>query len=62
MTVLHCFNVGVFVVMMLIICCDGKAEIGDYIVDCSACSYLPLRKVDSYHCNVRCEANGEYKR
>ena len=27
-------------------------------MDCSACSYLPLKAVDSYRCNVRCEAQG----
>ena len=52
-----------FVVTMLIIQCDSKAKIGDYIVNCSVCSYLPLTRVDSYHCNVRCDVqNGEYKR
>ena len=40
-----------------------KAEqksVGDYIVDCSGCAHTPLPRVDSYSCNVRCEAQGEY--
>ena len=51
-----------FFVTMLIVQCDSKADNGDYIFDCSACNYLPLTRVDSYHFNVRCEANGEYTR
>ena len=38
---------------------EGVVESGDYIVDCSACYYLPLKGVDSYQCNVRCEAHGK---
>ena len=47
------------ILKILTLQCEGKTEIGDFIVDCSACNYLPLKGVDSYQCNVRCEAHGE---
>ena len=31
-------------ITLVIIQCESKAEIGDYIVDCSACNYLPLTR------------------
>ena len=49
-----------FCIFMLFSTSGGKPEIGDYIVDCSACNYLPLKGVDSYRCSVRCEAQGEF--
>ena len=40
--------------------CQSKTDIGDYIVDCSACNYPPLEGVvESYQCSVRCEATGK---
>ena len=45
--------------LVLIVQCEGKAEIAYYIVDCSACNYLPLTRVESYQCNVRCDVQGE---
>ena len=59
MSSLQVSHLVIIVVVLLIVQCDGKAEIGDYIVDCSACNYLPLTKVDSYHCNVRCNVDGD---
>ena len=49
-------------IIVMITNCEAAAEIGDYIVDCSACNYLALQKVDSYRCNVRCDVDGEYRR
>ena len=49
-----------FLTTILISASCATTEIGDYIVDCSACNYLPLKGVDSYRCNVRCEAQGGY--
>ena len=49
------------ILALLIAQCESKIQ--DLIVDCSACSYLPLKTVDSYHCSVSCDIqNGEYKR
>ena len=56
---MNLLQVTKWVIFLLpIVQCDSKAEIGDYIVDCSACNYFPLKGVDSYQCNVRCEAQG----
>ena len=54
-------NLVSFLIIILIIPSEGEAEIGDYIVDCSACNYLPLQGVNAYQCNVRCDIDGEYK-
>ena len=51
------YVIGLFLV--LIVQCEGKPEIGDYIVDCSACNYLALQNVDSYRCSVRCDLESE---
>ena len=53
-------NVLSFLIIFLIVQCEGETELGDYIVDCSGCNYLLLKGVDSYHCNIQCEAQGEY--
>ena len=45
--------------LVLIVQCESKTEIGDYIVDCSACQFAPLIEVKSYSCMVRCEAQGK---
>ena len=45
---------------LLVIRCHAKTEIGDYIVDCSACNYPPIEgAVESYQCSVRCEVTGK---
>ena len=49
-------------IIVMITNCEAAAEIGDYIVDCSACNYLPLKGVNAYQCSVRCDVDGEYKR
>ena len=41
----------------LIALTTGDKEIGEYIVDCSAC-HAPVRGVNSYRCAVRCETQG----
>ena len=38
---------------------EGKTEIADYIVDCSACNSVPVQGVSSYNCKIRCSAEGE---
>ena len=45
--------------LMLILQCEGATEIGDYIVDCSACNSVPVQGVSSYSCKVRCQAEGK---
>ena len=47
------------VIALLIVQCEGEPEIGDYIVDCSACNANPVQGVSSYSCKVRCEATGK---
>ena len=42
----------------VILMCESKTEIGDYIVDCSACNSVPVQGVGSFSCKVRCEAEG----
>ena len=55
---LHASETMIFLIMLLIVQCESKTEIGDYIVDCSACQFAPLIEVESYSCMVRCEAQG----
>ena len=45
--------------LMLILQCEGTTEIGDYIVDCSACNSVPVQGVTSYSCKVRCDLQGK---
>ena len=47
-------------IIILIIRCEGKTEIGDYIVDCSVCNSVPVQGISSYSCKVRCDLQGEY--
>ena len=50
----------VFFLISFLTLCECKTEIGDYIVDCSACNYPPVEgSVDFYKCSVRCEASGK---
>ena len=48
------------ILLLPIVQCDGKTEIADYIVDCSACNTAPVPWVKAYNCKVRCTADGEY--
>ena len=47
-------------ICVLILKSEAQTEIGDYIVDCSACNSVPFRGVSSYSCKVRCEASGKF--
>ena len=49
-----------FLILLVLHSSEGKTEIGDYIVDCSACNSVPVQGVKAYSCNVRCEAQGGY--
>ena len=51
-----------FLFLIVLSSSECKTEIGDYIVDCSACQFAPLVEVKSYSCKVRCEAEGEYNK
>ena len=58
---LQMFDFVTFLVTSILVShSEGKTEIGDYIVDCSACNSVPVQGVSSYSCTVRCEAQGEY--
>ena len=59
MNSLQVFEFASLLTLFLLRCSEGKAEIGNYIVDCSACDYPPLKGVGSYSCSVRCEAQGK---
>ena len=48
-----------FLCLSVILMCESKTEIGDYIVDCSACNSVPRKDLGSYSCKVRCEAEGK---
>ena len=54
------FGSALSLVVNLIVRCECKTEIGDYIVDCSACNSVPAHGVKAYSCKVRCEAEGVY--
>ena len=51
-----------FLVLVVFSSSEGKTEIGNYVVDCSACQFAPLVGLKSYSCKVRCEAEGEYNK
>ena len=44
---------------LLVLQTEAETEIGDYIVDCSACNSVAVQGVSSYSCKVRCEASGK---
>ena len=46
-------------IIILISPSEGKTEIGDYIVDCSACNSVPVQGISSYSCKIRCDLQGE---
>ena len=48
-----------FLCLSVILMCESKTEIGDYIVDCSACNSVPRKDLGSFSCKVRCEAEGK---
>ena len=52
---------GLVLFLLLIVQCESKTEIGDYIVDCSACNSVPVRGISSYSsCKVRCDVQGKF--
>ena len=53
-------KITVFVTVALGVVKAEQKNVGEYIVDCLACAHTPLPRVDSYSCNVRCEAQDEY--
>ena len=52
---------GLVLLLTLIVQCESKTEIGDYIVDCSACNSVLVQGISSYSCKVRCDLQGEYQ-
>ena len=56
---LRVFDLLSFLIMM-IVQCEGATEIGDYIVDCSACNSVSVQGVSSYSCKVRCQTEGKF--
>ena len=59
-TTFFAIKITVFVTVIFGVIKAEQKSVGDYIVDCSGCAYTPLPRVDSYSCNVRCEAQGTY--
>ena len=50
---------ALLLIVNAIVQCEGKPDIGDYIVDCSACNSVPVQGISSYSCKIKCSAEGE---
>ena len=55
---LQVVDLMIFLFLVLVVQCESSTEIGDYIVDCSACNSVPAQGVKAYIRKVRCEAEG----